>query len=58
MEQKKLNIINGITNGFHDKVASINEEFVDGNNDEVLRLIESLKKDLNDLRTNIRTNGI
>ena len=58
MTDKKLNIINGITNSMHDQVATINEEMVDGNTEEVVRTIESLKKDLDHLKTNVTTNGI
>ena len=58
MTDKKLNIINGITNSMHDQDATINEEMVDGNTEEVVRTIESLKKDLDHLKTNVTTNGI
>ncbi len=58
MEQRKLNFINSTTNGFHDRVATINEEFVDDNPDNVKKEVDVLIKELKDFKTNIEKNGI
>lgn len=58
MNEKKLNRINSITNDFHDDVASINEEFVDGNDKKVLRYCDALILKLKDFKSNIRRDAI
>lgn len=58
MDEKKLNQINTITNEMHDDVASINEEFVDGNDRMVLKYCSKLIEKLKHLMTNIRKDGI
>ncbi|MCK5015690.1 MAG: hypothetical protein KAS32_01345 [Candidatus Peribacteraceae bacterium] len=58
MEQKRLNQINGITNDFHDDVASINEEFVDGNKNIVLKYCDNLIQKIRDFKSNIKKDAI
>lgn len=58
MNEAKLKRINAITNSFHDLVASINEEFVDGNNGKVDEHVESLIKELKDFKSNIKNDEI
>lgn len=58
MEQKKLNQINTITSDMHDDVASISEEFIDGNNATVIRLCDKLMEKIRDFKSNIKKDEI
>lgn len=53
MNKKTLNFINSTTADWHDDVASINEEFVDGNEKEVLTLCKDLIKKIEHFKTNL-----
>lgn len=55
MTQRKINFINTTTADWHDDVASINEEFIDENEKEVLRLCRELIKKIEHFRNNLKT---
>lgn len=53
MTNRDLNFINSLTSDMHNDVASINEEFIDGNEKEVLRLCNDLIKKIEHFKTNL-----
>jgi hypothetical protein len=53
MTKKELKYINGVTEEWHDTVASINEEFVDGNEGEVKTLCKGLVQKVNAFLDNL-----
>ena len=55
MTLRKLKFINSTTSDWHEDVASINEEFVDGNDKEVLSLCKGLIKKIEHFQTNLKT---
>lgn len=58
MKQKELNRINAITNSFHDDVATVNEEYVDGNVSNVKATIDKLIESLKDFKSNLELNEV
>ena len=48
-----ITLINKLTNDLHDRVASINEELIDGNVNQALEEIKSLTSELKHLRSNL-----
>lgn len=55
MTPRKLKFINSTTSDWHEDVASINEEFVDGNDKEVMALCKGLIKKIEHFQTNLKT---
>ena len=53
METRKLNFINATTSDWHEDVASINEEFVDGNEAEVKKLCSRLISKIQHFKSNL-----
>lgn len=53
MMEKRLKFINATTADWHDDVASINEEFVDGEYKEVMKLCRGLIKKINHFKSNL-----
>ena len=58
MDEKILNRINTLTNDFHDDAASINEELVDQDYHECVKIIDSLQKKLRNLKRDLIDNNI
>lgn len=58
MDQKNLDFINATTSDFHDDVAAINEEFVDGNKKLTIQIIDGLIEKLKHLKTNLRKDEV
>ena len=54
MNKKTLNFINATTAEWHDDVASINEEFVDGNDKEVLRICKDLTRKIEQFKESFK----
>jgi hypothetical protein len=54
MKENLLKFINTTTEEWHDDVASINEEFVDGNYKEVLSICKALKRKIENFKKNIQ----
>lgn len=52
-EDRKIQVINKLTDELHQDVANLNEEMVDNNKKEALDIIKGLKQKLDTLRSNL-----